>query len=43
MKEDYDEESDPTYEKINECHHYDKPDISFENMDSVSKIIHGTW
>lgn len=30
--EDYAEENDPTYEKINECHHYDKPDISFKNI-----------
>ena len=35
--EDYAGENDPTYEKINECHHYDKPDISFKDKDSVSK------
>ena len=31
--EDYDEENDPTYEKINKFHHYDKPDISFKDID----------
>ena len=40
--EDYDEENGPTYEKINKCHHYDKPDISFKDIDSVSKVTHGS-
>ena len=40
--EDYDEENDPTYEKINKFHHYDKPDISFKDIDSVSRITHGS-
>ena len=41
--EDSDEENDPTYEKINKFHHYDKPDISFKDIDSVSKTTHGSW
>ena len=41
--EDSDEENDPTYEKINKFHHYDKPDISFKDIDSVSETTHGSW
>ena len=38
--EDHDEDNNPKYEKINECHHYDKPDINFKDIDSVSETSH---
>ena len=40
--EDYAKEPDPIYEKIKEYHHYDKLDISFMDVDSVSEIPQGT-
>ena len=40
--DDYVEENDRTYEMINKCHHYNKPDISFKDIDSVSKKTHGS-
>ena len=39
--EDYAEENDLTYEEIDECHHYDKLDVSLKDIDTVSKTPHG--
>ena len=39
--EDYAEENDLTYEEIDECHHYDKLDVSLKDIDTVSKRPHG--
>ena len=41
MQKDYAEENDPTYEEIDECGHYDKPDVSLKDIDTVSKTPHG--